>query len=283
MSFLFYLRHLISENNFYYSRDKINEKINIEDFKQYLNNNNSQMINYLNQFLQKLYIINILADYSRSLNYNINELSLEKLFSILNMDELYQSLSKNEKNEIIFTDLFEKLPKFRANEKYISSDYNKIFDLMINNAKEKNQKKSLIKAELISQFVPYKFKLIDLDNNIFDMVEKYLFKKCCICNNYTKYYYICLICGEKVCNTKICDKILKHVDSCGGGSGIFIYISTTSLCLVKSISTKRNNLYPLYVNESGVGPNEYEIGNEFNLSQEKYNNALKIYISNDFH
>jgi len=283
MSFLFYIRHLISENNFYYSRDKINEKINIEDFKQYLNSNNSQMINYLNQFLQKLYIINILADYSRSLNYNINELSLEKLFSILNMDELYQSLSKNEKNEIIFTDLFEKLPKIKSNEKYISSDYNKIFDLIINNAKEKNQKKSLIKAELISQFVPYKFKLIDLDNNIFDMVEKYLFKKCCICNNYTKYYYICLICGEKVCNTKICDKVLKHVDICGGGSGIFIYISTTSLCLVKLISTKRNNLYPLYVNESGVGPNEYEIGNEFNLSQEKYNNALKTYISNDFH
>ena len=62
-----------------------------------------------------------------------------------------------------------------------------------------------------------------------------------------------------------------------------MYLSTTSLCLVKSKSTKRNNLYPLYVNESGVGPNEYEIGNEFNLSQEKYNNALKTYISDDFH
>ena len=283
MSFLFYLRNLISGNNFYYSRDKINEKINIEDFKQYLNSNNEQMTNYLYQFLQKLFIINILTDYSFVLNYNINELSLEKLFSILNMDELYQSLSKNEKGEIIFTDLFEKLSKIKLNENYISLDYNKRFDLMINNAKKKNQKKSLIKAELICQFVPFKFKLIDLDTNIFDMAEKYLFKKCCICDDYTKYYYICLICGEKVCNTKICDKILKHADSCGGGSGIFMYLSTTSLCLVKCKSTKRNNLYPLYVNESGVGPNEYEIGNEFNLSQEKYNNALKTYISDDFH
>ena len=283
MSFLFYLRHLISGNNFYYSRDKINEKISIDDFKQYLNSNNTQMINYLYQFLQKLFITNILTDYSCSLNYNINELSLEKLFSILNMDELYQSLSKNEKNEIIFTDLFEKLPKIKSNENFISFDFNKLFDLMINNAKKQYQKNSLIKAELISQFVPFKFKLIDLDNNIFDMVEKYLFKKCCVCNDYSKYYYICLICGEKVCNTKICDKIVRHVDSCGGGSGIFIYISTTSLCLIKSKSAKRNNLFPLYVNESGVGPNEYEIGNEFKLSQEKYNNALKTYISNDFH
>jgi len=283
MSFLFYLRYLISGNNFCYSRDYISEKISIEDFKQYLNNNNTQMINYLNKFLQKLFIINILTEHSGSSNYNINELSLEKLFSILNMDDLYQSLLKNEKNIIIFTDLFEKLPKINSNENYISLDYTKIFDLMINNAKKQNQKKSLIKAELIIQFIPFKFKLIDLDTNIFDMVEKYLFKKCCICNNYTKYYYICLICGEKVCNTKICDKINKHVENCGGGSGIFMYISTTSLCLVKANSTKRDNLYPLYVNESGVGPNEYEIGNEFNLSQEKYNNALKTYISNDFH
>lgn len=283
MSFLFYLRHLISQNNFYYSRDKINEKIIIEDFKQYLSIDNTQMINYLHLFLQKLFIINILTDYSGSINYNINELSLEKLFSILNMDNLYQSLSKNEKDEIIFTDLFEKLPKIKSNENYIFSEYDKIFDLMINNTKKQNHKKSLIKAELICQFVPFKFKLIDLDNNIFDMVEKYLFKKCCMCNNYSKYYYICLICGEKICNTKICDQILKHIENCGGESGIFIYISTTSLFLVKFKSAKRNNLYPLYVNESGVGPNEYEIGNEFNLSQDKYNSAIKTYISNDFH
>ena len=40
-------------------------------------------------------------------------------------------------------------------------------------------------------------------------------------------------------------------------------------------------LYPLYVDESGVGPTSYEIGNEYNLSKEKIKLALRDYISND--
>ena len=46
---------------------------------------------------------------------------------------------------------------------------------------------------------------------------------------------------------------------------------------------KRANLFPLYVNENGVGPNGYEMGNEFKLSQEKLKLALKIFSCNDFH
>ena len=34
-------------------------------------------------------------------------------------------------------------------------------------------------------------------------------------------------------------------------------------------------LYSLYVDESGVGPNSYEVGNEYNLSKEKIKMALR--------
>ena len=291
MSFWVYIRNLIKENKFYNINNKnLEEKISIENLKKFLEDNNKQMIDYLYRYLQKFVIIKVLSDYNNknnNLNYNIKEFSLEQLFSLLNMDNLYQSFSINDNGEIIFTDLLEKLPKILSEENYnkniIISDYNEIFNSMINNFKKQKSRNALIKAELIAQFIPYEFQLIHLDINIFDWIEKCLFKKCCFCNNYSKYYYICLICGQKICETKICDLVLKHVDKCGGGSGIFVHISNLRLFLIKSSSKKKKNLYPLYVNESGVGPSGYEIENEYKLSLEKYNLALKDYVSNDFH
>ena len=40
-------------------------------------------------------------------------------------------------------------------------------------------------------------------------------------------------------------------------------------------------LYPLYVNESGIGPDNTNKGREFKLSKENYESALKEYISLD--
>ena len=45
---------------------------------------------------------------------------------------------------------------------------------------------------------------------------------------------------------------------------------------------KKKTLFPLYVNENGVGPSGTEIGNEFKLSQEKLKIALKHFACNDF-
>ena len=41
-------------------------------------------------------------------------------------------------------------------------------------------------------------------------------------------------------------------------------------------------LYPLYVNEAGVGPSEREIGNEYNLNKEKLKLTLKNFICYNF-
>ena len=41
-------------------------------------------------------------------------------------------------------------------------------------------------------------------------------------------------------------------------------------------------LFPLYVNDSGNGPDGDEFGNEFNLSKENLNLAIKNYVCHDF-
>jgi len=287
MSVWIYLRDIISKNNFCsFFGNNMKEILSINNIKDFLNKNNTLMINYLRLYLQKLLIIKIVTNYntnkSNEVNYNLKEFSLEELFSLLNMDNLYQSLSKTSNNEIIFIDLFEKLPKlFSSDNNNIIFESNEIISLLINNIQKQNKKENLVKPEMIAQFIPFEFKLISLDNNIFDWIEKCLFKKCNICLDISKYYYICLICGAKICNTISCNKMDEHIKICGGKSGIFIYISNAKLTLVK-LNKTRKELYPLYVNDSGVGPSGYQMKNEYYLSKEKYNLALKEYISNDF-
>lgn len=46
--------------------------------------------------------------------------------------------------------------------------------------------------------------------------------------------------------------------------------------------SKFKTLYPLYVNDAGVGPSSSEIGNEFKLSKEKLSLTLRTFICNDF-
>ena len=46
---------------------------------------------------------------------------------------------------------------------------------------------------------------------------------------------------------------------------------------------ENKELYPLYVDESGIGPFTYEIGSEYNLSKEKIKKSLRDYVSNDIH
>ena len=282
-----YLRYLIVKNKFsIVFEENIREKISLEDLNRFLAENNEQMSNYFKKYLHKLLILKIITNYdnkNKEINYNIKDLSMEELFSLLNIDCLYQSLSKNDKNKIIFSDFFEKIPKFfEQGHKFIIFDYNKRLEKMIFNIKNQNNQNRLVKNELFVQFIPYQFKLISLDKNIFDWIEKCLFKKCCICYNISKYYYICLICGEKICHTKSCNKKAQHVEKCGGESGIFIDIDSAKVIFSKNNNQIINKLYHLYLNNSGVGPSGYEFSNEFNLSQDKYNLALKDYISNDY-
>ena len=52
------------------------------------------------------------------------------------------------------------------------------------------------------------------------------------------------------------------------------------LYLINSNNLKKR-LFPIYVNESGVGPDDTSKGRNYKLSKEKYDTALKEYISLD--
>ena len=287
--FFMFIKNLVIKNNFCcLSKEDWKEKISSKNLKEYLKENNTELINNFQRFLHKFYIIKLTTSFDMNddnNNHNLKNLSLEQLFSLLNMENIYQSLSKNDKNEIIFSDLLYKIPELFSSYDYYNKDmlvdYDIVFNSMINqNNKIENESSKLVESDLILQFLPYEFKLISLDNEIFDFFEKYIFEKCCLCNKEVKYYFICLICGKKICASNQCDKSQIHVNNCCGTLGMFIYINDMKLYLVNS-KNKKKQLFPLYVNESGVGPNIISKGRDYKLSKEKYETALKEYISLD--
>ena len=105
-------------------------------------------------------------------------------------------------------------------------------------------------------------------------------KKCKICSKNSKYNYICLICGEKICHTKDCNLFTKHAKLCNGNDSIFIDMDNMKICISFKLRFM-SYIFPLYLNENGIGPNGYQMGNQFILSDENLKSAVKKFISYD--
>ena len=283
ITFGFYLKYVIV------NKYNINS-INVQTFKNYIEDNNEQIIKYFYFVLQKLAFSKFFTDFNNKNEELINKfknLNIEELLSLLNINNLYR-LIINEKKEINYFDIINFLPKtFNLNDAFfkgfkISYNYiNNISKLLFINIHKNKYKENLTK-ELLIQFSPIKFKFIYLENNIFDWIEKNLEKKCIICSQTTKYYYICLICGNKVCHTKTCDKYNEHIKDCSGYMSIFLDMDDMKISIFTSTG-KSHFSFPLYVNKNGVGPSGYEMSKEYNLSIEKLKLAIKNYACNDIH
>jgi len=287
-TFWIYLRDLIIKNNFYSLYDEqIKEKIDINNFIQFLKENNKMINNYLVIFLQKLMMIKIISKFNtnkENLLININNLSMENLFDELNMQNLYKILPKDENYEINIIDIFEKLPNLITIEnplvvkEYIIFDTNKIFDLLINNIKKQKEEKYLLNPEFFYQFILYKFDFIELEDNLFEFIERSLFEKCAICKQIKKKTCVCLICGKKVCT----EEIMHHTIRCTLSDNVFFDLQ--SMILFSYYNFGYFKIFdPIYTKEFNEAPSSNHITNEYNLNKEKVQLALKNYISRNFH
>ena len=264
------------------------ESISKEHFKKYIIDNNDDMINMFKIFLQKLTLVKLITDYHNKnddIIKSFNELSIEQILSVLNIDNLY-ILLKDENNSINFSDIFVFLPKiFNSNDilfKEFKNDLNDIFEIIIKNVKfDEDNKKDLLTKELIINFNPIKFDFIKFDNKIFDWIENHLEKKCLMCSKCSKYNYICLICGNKICHTNSCNLFIKHAESCNGNNSIFIDMDDMRICISVKLRYMQY-IFPLYLNENGIGPSGYEMENEFILSNENLKLAFKNFVSYDY-
>ena len=262
------------------------DKIYITNYKKYLKDNNSKINVYFKLFLNKLLIIKIITNYNSEksfmFNKKINDLTMEELFTELNIQNFYDTL-KNENNEFDYTKIFEILSnKLSSSNSTIKDciiiDSDKIVALLINNLVKLKEEKYIVNEGLFYQFNLYKFDLIKFEDNIFDFIEKYLFNKCYACSTYKKLNYVCLICGNKMCQ----DEIIEHIFKCTLSDIIFIEMKTMKLIYFHHFKSFRLS-YTLYTNEFGGGPTENFISKEFILNKENYKYTLRKYICLDFH
>ena len=291
-SFGFYLRELLVQNKFYsFYEENMKEKININNLKQYFEEHNKQMTDCFKLLLQKLSIIKLITDYKNKndeIINSFNKLNIENLLLILNMDNFNNLLQKNDENEIKFANIFEILSQTtNIKEKFNgilgnNFDYNQIFDMLINNIKNTKYEKYIINKQIMAQFSPIKFKFIKLDKNFFDFVESYLEKECILCLKKSRFYYICLICGNKICHTNNCNKYFNHSTNCGGKYCILIDMNTTNISISGNYG-KIKELSSLYINKEGIGPKSRSIGREYNLSKAKEEIFFRNFICYDFH
>ena len=268
----------------------INEKMNMIDLENYLKEKNNLIINYFNYFLKKFCLIKVITDFSnknQEIINSFNELTLENLFSLLGMEDFYNILYEINHNEINFIDILKNLSKiFNKNDLFFKLFGNNLDNIKIINSiftivKINDKEEYINESELLIQFAPIKFELIYLDKNIFDWIERNLGKKCNVCKQVTKYSYICLICGNKVCHSKTNPiQIGNHARNCGGNYCLFMDMDNMNLIFWENDYLKK--LFPLYVDEAGTGPKGFEISNKYNLSHEKLNLTVKNFVCKDF-
>ena len=291
-----YLRHLIVENKFYYlNNEGENEKININEFNQFLLDKNKELNHLLLLFFEKLFIVKILSihynNYENCIkevdNGDINILTLEDFLYKLNLGNLSSIFNKNN-NEIKFIEIFAQLSNSLLNKDYLSEDdnivvdYNKIFNYSIYNIKNIKQKAGKVRSEILVQFIPWKFNLIYINDNIFDFLENYLNTKCFYCNKKERYSYICLICGKKFCYPGKCNMEKKHIKECEGNKGIFLNISNFEIIVFNNSNEKDKKYYTLFIDNYDLGPGEDKISNQYFLKEKSLEDSYDYFISIDW-
>ena len=293
---LYFKKLIIEKINNKSKEEQFKEKLNSDEFNKYLKEDNVLIMEYYNLFLKKFCLIKLISDYhnkNEDIINNFNELSTEKILSLLNMDDLKSNLYSN---KVLMSDIINALSKTFNSEEIFNKlfspilSFNNILNSIIENVKKYNNSNTDIKyditQELLIQFSPVKFNFIHLDNNIFDLIEKTIGKKCIICKKTPKQSFLCLLCGEKICYTgQIAIRIeeaIAHSRKCAGNYCLIIDMENMRIYYMDA-KEKVLKLYPIYVNKMGIGPKGDYISNEFNLSHEKLKLLKKVYISKDFH
>ena len=286
---IYYEELIIEKKKNEINQEQMKQKLDLNEFKKYLNKNNNKIMIYFTSFMKRFCFIKIISDYNNKnedIMNNINALSIKNIFSILDMNDLVKTLPENDINiNDIINNLFKTMNEKDIVYQLFSPilNFDKVLNSIMENAKKYNSdEKCEITPELIIQFHPIKFNFIHLDDNIFDLLIKYLEKKCIMCNQVKRMTLVCLICGERVCFPFINNnyEALDHAELCSADFCCFFDINELNLyCanvdrMVRTVS--------LYINKNDSGLKKGEITNEFKLSHEKLKLALKNYVAKEF-
>jgi hypothetical protein len=131
-------------------------------------------------------------------------------------------------------------------------------------------------------------KLISLPDNFMEFSSKYIDINCIYCNSKHYNYYVCLFCGNRICNNKNCvvkkkknDKkdysLIIHSTECAGGNSLFISNENSEIVFLLKRQFIMSGIY-LYLNEFGEYVNNEYLNDNYILNKVGLNQNIQKFI-----
>ena len=266
------------------------------------------LIDFNNSFefwFKKIIENNILQFYIISSYYNfINELATNNLKPItlndfLNNPDYYKYIEPfydlyKTQNEVFYYLINNNVKEIDSKNEFITPS----LESCINLIKSKSNL-SLIEnalnsktSEIINSFHFPKLNFIDLPESCYDLFSYYAKMECCSCHKKEINGYICLTCGGKICNKRICqseinDKgkreysLFDHSKKCNGGTTIYLALNSTQIVYFLKRKIINSSFY-LYVNKYGEHAEENNFSLEFHLDNNLYEKAKNNFVNLKF-
>ena len=170
-------------------------------------------------------------------------------------------------------------------------------NLDINSLKNNEKIQSLINnyqnVTLKEQYIEYpNFEIISLPEHFMEFCSKYMSVKCINCHKNTVDFYLCLICGNKICNDVSCVtdikpngkkeySLIEHSKICGGGNVIFISGKSSEIIYLAKRQFGNSGIY-VYLNSFGEYPKGYDLNGNFTLNHSELDKSVQIFVDMTF-
>ena len=263
---------------------------------------NCEISSIINQFIFCLFII-----------YDLNEETIKKIFEnyILeylfvyycfinnNKAKLSEFLCENNKN--LLKNIFN-LYSFKYKICFLlyneDKTINLVFEESINFLKRKiynnynltnNSTDRILKETKLGKII--KFNIIELPKNYEEFNSKYMNINCINCNENNSDYYVCLICGSKICKNRNCVSknksgiedysLFAHSKLLKCGNGLFISNNNSEIVYLLKRQIINSRIY-VYLTLLGESLSKYNNNDSYFLNEEQLKRSIQIFIDISF-
>ena len=177
---------------------------------------------------------------------------------------------------------------FSENEENLDLDYEETIQFL-KNSQNINDLISKNNNIILNQqyFDIPKFNIIQLPDQYMEFCSKFMNINCINCNKKKVCYYICLICGNKICDDKNCIKnnangkkdiaLIDHSIKCGGGNALFIANTTTQIAYILKRQLAFSGIY-VYLNNFGEHVQDNCLIDSYILNKIELEKSKQIFI-----
>ena len=131
------------------------------------------------------------------------------------------------------------------------------------------------------------FKIMSLPENGIEFLSK-TNGNCIYCNKKNIYSYICLLCGNKICNNINCFiddpakgkkeySLIYHSKKCCGGNGILLDIKNTEIIYIFKRRIIKSNIF-IYMNNFGETLKDSYLADDYKLNKDELNKGIIKFI-----